>query len=330
MLGVRVKIKDAEKTKTFLINQKVMNFLYKPIKEKKYLVFPILKKKIPEKYEIIDIVFEQKVSKDYKQVFPPEIKDKLPNSYDIIGDILIIDFKGLEKYEQDISKALLNTHKSVKTILKKSGIHQGEFRTQPLKYVAGVNTKETIYKENNIKLILDVEEVFFSPRLSTERKRLFSKIKKDENVLVMFSGCGPYPISISKNTTAKRIIGIEKNPIAHNYAIQNLQLNKSTNINLINGDVRDEIPKLKTKFDRIIMPLPKDADSFLDLAFMVSKKGTIIHLYDFEHESEIEFGHKKIKIQSKLNKVNYKLLDTVKCGQYGPGKFRMCIDFVVK
>jgi tRNA (guanine37-N1)-methyltransferase len=329
MLGVKVKIQDAEFAKSYLIRNKIMDFSYKPIKKDKHLIFPILSKENINDYELIDIEFEQKISKNYKLKLPVKIQDKLPNSYDIIGEILIIDLGGLEVYEQEIAKALLDSHKSVKTILKKSGIHQGEFRTQPLSFVAGVNTKETIYKENNIRLKLDVENVFFSPRLSTERKRIFSKIKKDELVLVMFSGCGPYPITISRNTLAKQIIGIEKNPIAHKYAIENLSLNKIKNIELINADVRQEVPKINQKFDRIIMPLPKDADTFLDLAFMVSKKRTIIHLYDFEHESELELGIEKIKTKAKEAGINYEILDTVKCGQYGPGKFRICIDFKV-
>ena len=39
------------------------------------------------------------------------------------------------------------------------------------------------------------------------------------------------------------------------------------------GDVRDVVPKLKKKFDRILMPLPKSAEEFLDIALSASKKG---------------------------------------------------------
>ena len=78
----------------------------------------------------------------------------MPSSYDIIGDIIILDLdKALLRHKKDIAKALLKTHKSIKTILKKSGIHEGEFRTQPLEFVAGTNTKETIYRENNAAVI---------------------------------------------------------------------------------------------------------------------------------------------------------------------------------
>ena len=77
------------------------------------------------------------------------------------------------------------------------------------------------------------------------------------------------------------------------------------------------------KFDRVLMPLPKNAENFLDLAiFSVKKKGTI-HFYDFLHESEIpDEAIKKIKKHCKA-----KILNWVRCGQYSPRKYRVCIDF---
>ena len=137
-------------------------------------------------------------------------------------------------------------------------------------------------------------------------------------------------MATKKNTKAKKIIGIEKNPIAHKYAKKNILLNKVKNVEFICGDVRTEVPKLNEKFDRIIMPLPKDADTFLDTALLVAKKGTIIHLYDFEHETEFDKVKVKIKNAVEKAKVKYKILDVVKCGQYSPGKFRICADFIIK
>ena len=66
----------------------------------------------------------------------------------------------------------------------------------------------------------------------------------------------------SKNSPAKHIVGIEKNPIGHKYALENLRLNTKIagKIELLKGDVRKVAPKLKKKFDRILMPLPKSAE----------------------------------------------------------------------
>ena len=212
----------------------------------------------------------------------------LKTGFDTIGSIAIIEIPPeLVKKEKAIANELIGIHKNIVTVAKKVGIHSGEFRLQKLKVIAGKKTKETEYKENNVRLLLNVEKVYFSPRLSTERKRIMEKVKPGETVLVMFSGCGPYVCVIAKNTKAKEVYGVEINPIAHEYAEKNLLLNKIRNARLFLGDVRKIIPKLKKKFDRILMPLPKGAENFLDVALRAGKKGTIIHFYDFEHENDI-------------------------------------------
>lgn len=252
----------------------------------------------------------------------------LNRSYDVVGNIAILDIPPeLKSKAKVIGRRLISLNKNIKTVLKKSDIHKGEFRTQKLSYVAGVRTKETVHKENNALMMLDVEKVYFSPRLSTERKRVAGLVKPGERVLVMFSGCGPYPLVISKNSKAKDIVGIEKNRIAHDYALKNLLLNKAKNARFILGDVRDEVPKLEGKFDRIIMPLPKDADTFLDAAFKVAKKGSSIHLYLFLDKDEFGTGRQRVmKLANGCGK-KIKVAELVKCGQYSPRVFRVCLDF---
>ncbi|MEM3373769.1 MAG: tRNA (guanine-N1)-methyltransferase [Candidatus Woesearchaeota archaeon] len=339
MLVAKVKLKEAEKIKKILLEKKILIKGVKPEKDFEYIYFPVSEKIDLKNVSYLDKELEKKEKiTDYRELlnFTIEKKQRLPSSYDIIGDIIIIELKGYTKKEEiDIAKALLKINKNIKTILKKSGIFEGEFRTRKLSFVYGENKKETIHKENNVKIKLDVEKVYFSPRLSTERKRIYEQIKKPETILVMFSGSGVYPIVISKNTIAKNIIAIEKNEIAHKYALENQKINKTENILFINGDVKTEIPKLASKkiyFDRILMPLPKGAENFLDLAFLVSKKNTIIHFYDFEQETEIYKSEEKIKnaINNYNKKIHYEIKKIVKCGQYSPGKYRICVDFEIK
>jgi len=256
--------------------------------------------------------------------------EKLISSYDIIGSIAIIEIpQGLAKKEKLIAETLLKLHPNIKTVLKKAGAHAGRYRRQKLKVLAGKRTKTAEYKENNARLRLDVEKVYFSPRLSTERKRVFQLVKPKDSVLVMFSGCAPYPVVIAKNTKAKEVYGIELNPIAHKFGVENVKLNKLKNVILVRGDVKKAVPKLKKKFDRILMPLPKDAGDFLGSAFKASKKGTVIHFYDFANLDE--FNEKKEKIRNLCKKHNKKcrILKIVKCGSYSPRVFRICIDFKI-
>ena len=256
----------------------------------------------------------------------------IPSSYDIVGSILIFsDFpKELAKKERIIGETLLDLHKNIKTVCKKTRKYSGKYRTPKLKIIAGEKTKETMHKENNSRLKLDVEKVYFSSRLSTERKRIFGQIKKNESVLTMFSGCGAYPITIARNSNAKEVYGIEINPIAHKYALENLKLNKvEDKINLYLGDARKIMPKISKKFDRILMPLPKGAESYLDLALNKSKNKGMIHFYTFAEEDNYEPTTKAIIKKCEKQKKKCKILGIVKCGQFSPGVFRICVDFKV-
>ncbi len=213
-------------------------------------------------------------------IIPENLLNSVNRSFEIVGDIAITEINPeLIKYEQEIGEAIMKTNTSIKTVLKKSGIHSGEFRTQDLIHIAGENKKETIYNENGIKLIINPEKVYFSARLSVERQELMSKLEERKRVLIMFSGIGPYSfVALKKQPNLLRISSIELNPIGHDYAKKNLKLNKNLlkksnlfkeiiqflrennlpinekkiisnlneiKINFINGDVKKEIPKFK-------------------------------------------------------------------------------------
>jgi len=256
----------------------------------------------------------------------------VPSSFDVIGTILVFsDFpKQLVKKEKIIGEEILKNYKNIRSVYKKIAKYSGKFRTPRLKLISGEKNKETTYRENNVNLKLNIEKVYFSPRLSEERKRIYKQIKKNETVLVMFSGMGPYPVIISKNTDAKNILGIEINPIAHKYALENLKINKLKNVELRLGDVKNILPSIYKKFDRILMPLPKGAENYLKLALDKIKRNGVINFYSFSEEKKIPEIVNIINKECSKFKRNCKVLNIVKCGQFSPGVFRVCIDFKIK
>jgi len=82
-------------------------------------------------------------------------------------------------------------------------------------------------------------------------------------------------------------------------------------------------------FDRIVMPLPKDAELFLGDALYASKKGTMIHLYHFSNIDEVKNFKKKLTDIASQNKRNIKILNVVRCGDYSPKVHRFCFDIKV-
>lgn len=338
MYALKVPKKEAEDVKKFLLAKKNLSFEYKIIAKDDFVYFPLIHQiNLPKKYFIVSLKLPKKIineknlkEKLFKLLSPSQLL-KVKTSFDQIGSIAIIEIDGsLQKKEKIIGKALLGLYPHLKTVLKKAGLHEGVFRTQKMKLLAGKDTRETAYRENGVVLYLDVENVYFSPRLSNERKRIALQVKKGESILVMFSGCAPYPCVLAKNTRAKEIYGIELNPIAHKYGLKNIAANKLKNIFLYKGDVCKVIPRLKKKFDRILMPLPKFSADFLDIALSIAKKNAIIHFYDFLPENKFEEAVKKIRHACILAKKKCRILRTVKCGQYSPRTFRVCVDFNVE
>ena len=263
-----------------------------------------------------------------KQLTKKELA-KIRNAFDIVGDVAVLEIpRELNKKQKVIAAAVLKMHSNVKAVFKEIGGRSGKLRLQKLQWLAGEKRTETTAMENGVRLKLDVAKVYFSPRIASERKRIFQQVKKNEDVLVMFSGAAPYVIEIAKHTPAKRVYGIEVNKTGHKYALENVKLNKvEAKTKLFCGDVKRIMPKLK-KFDRILMPLPKGAEGYLELAFKHIKRNGIIHFYDFLPEEEIPTtAIKKIKnISSKLKK-KVKIIKTVKCGQLAPRAYRVCVDF---
>ncbi len=77
------------------------------------------------------------------------------------------------------------------------------------------------------------------------------------------------------------------------------------------------------------MPRPQLNDSFLEQAFMLSKKNTRIYYYDFCREDEINSIVEKIKLKAKNFKKKIKILNIKKAGEIAPYKIRVRIDFKI-
>jgi tRNA G37 N-methylase Trm5 len=264
-----------------------------------------------------------------KEILRDKLSDKelslVPTSFDVVGSILIFsDFsKELVKKEKLIANTLLSRLKNVKTVCKKTKKYSGRFRTPTLKIIGGENTKETIHKENSISLKLDVEKVYFSGRTSNERLRISKLVKKGEEILVMFSGCSPLPCVLSKNTPAKYIYGIEINKTAHNYATQNIKLNKLSNVFVINKDVRKTLPN----FYQNIIGL-KSSIKKKEIDSRLIYRPNIMEIHTFFEDFEKNFTKFKNSI-SKLIKQGYKVIvhqpfcsernfDMIYCNAFNP------------
>jgi len=249
---------------------------------------------------------------------------------DILGNIAIAKFSRDERKSSKIRQAreILKKIRSISTVLEKSGKFQGRLRLQKTKYLAGKNTKEVLCRENGCIFRFNADKCYFSPRLANERQEIANQISKKESVLVMFGGVAPFAIVIAKKAKPEKIASVEISRVCNNYARENVRRNK-VNVEIIQGDARRILPKMKEKFDRIIMTRPNLKDTFLDVAFPRVKKRGIIHYYGFCREDELEEMLSKIRTEAKKAGKKIKILKVKKAGDIGIRTFRFRIDLRV-
>ena len=209
------------------------------------------------------------------------------NSYDIVGDIAIIRLEPKPvKHRASIAETIMAVHMNVKTVLEQEGAVHGDFRLRKLTYLAGQKKTATLHNESGCTFKVDVEQCYFSPRLSNERMRIAEQVRKGEIVVNMFAGVGCFSILIAKHSEAERVYSIDLNPDAIGYAEENVRLNKVYGrVMPILGDAKEVIEgRLRHVADRVLMPLPEKASEYLPLAILaLTTKGGRIHYYDFEH-----------------------------------------------
>jgi tRNA (guanine37-N1)-methyltransferase len=251
---------------------------------------------------------------------------QVPGAYELIGDIAIIDQH--EENPTEIANILLQ-HKNIKTVFQAKSAVSGEFRTRDVLFLNGEKKTETIYKENGCRYLLDVTQVYFTPRLSTERTRIADQVKNGDKVVDMFAGIGPFSILIAKRFPGSQVIAIDKNPVAIKYLRRNVLLNKVKNIEIREGDARDEVCGIQDA-DHVIMNLPHNGLEFMDDAFRIIKKGGIIHFYAISHEDDLFDGILKeierVACESNLQVIP---LDRRIVRPYAPYQYNICIDLQV-
>lgn len=248
------------------------------------------------------------------------------NSFDLVGDILIIDIPQLlQNKEKQIGTKLLESVARAKVIAKREGPHHGTYRTRNLVIIAGEQRKETLHKENGITLQLNPWEVYYSVRSSNERLRIAKEITTGEKIAVLGSGTAPFPLVLAKHSRPALIIGIEKNPQAHSYAIKNLHINKLQHrVKLLLGDAGTLLPLQNIQYDRILNILPTNHIFFLPYSLQALRTGGILHHYAMVHQKKM--GEIIETIKKACHNAGHRIKDISikKCGHCGSQTDRCC------
>ena len=328
MKCVKVPLREINNTRIKLMSDGLMSMEYRIKTTDEYGYIPITDD--IEGYAIEDIELEptKRVPHNFAEILEdeltPEEIENLKTSFDTIGDIVILEIPDeLQDKKQLIGDAAYKFTKRKAIYMKKSAI-KGTIRVRDLEFLSGVDDSVTIHKEHGARLKLDVREVYFSPRLATERKRVMESVRDGEKILDMFCGIGPFPIVIARNKDVD-ITAVDINEAAIKYLNENIMMNKlKGNIESYCGDVREVSKWFKTKFDRIIMNLPGLAYTFLDVAVDLIEDNGIINYYEFS--DSYETGIKRLEDACKKAGKQVEIINTRKVKSISPDEWHVAID----
>ena len=225
------------------------------------------------------------LKKALENILSQEESAELFSSFDQIGEIIVLRIPdSLKSKKKIIGETLLDKVKTTRSVFYQSSPVEGEFRTRNLEILAGEDNTETEYKENGCRFLVDVEKVFFSPRLSTERERISRLVSDGEVMINMFGGVGMFSILAAKMKNCT-VYNIDINPDASLLCEKNIKRNKlKGNVISLNDDATKIIEnKLQNLADRVLMLLPEKSDEFLDIAALAVKNNGIIHYYSHIH-----------------------------------------------
>ncbi|MBS3817438.1 MAG: class I SAM-dependent methyltransferase family protein [Candidatus Thermoplasmatota archaeon] len=284
-------------------------------------------------YEVVEKEVEERerIERNYEDLvdIPEELKTYLPSSYDIVGDIALIKLpEELGSYKGNIGEAILETHKNLETVLEDRGVH-GKFRIREVRHIAGKEKTVTVYREHGAEFEIDVSEVYFSPRLATERWRVVKKVKEDETVFDMFAGAGPYTVLIGREVDVDHIYSVDLNPKAVKFLMKNVERNDlGTKVTTYEGDARKIAERLKV--DRIIMNLPHSSEEFIRPALKALDDKGMIHYYEIGEESEKEERLQKLLSEIREENLEVDVKEEREVRTYSATQVQMAYDLYLE
>lgn len=215
------------------------------------------------------------------QTLPGDVLNWEP-SYERLGDLAIIDEDDPVTAES-IAEALMTSDLPIEGVLNRASKIKGQTRTRDWEVLRGDRT-QTVHREYGSEFALDLESVYFSPRLATERHRVIEQVQNGEQVFDMFAGVGPYAIPMARQ--GAQVVATDVNETAIEYLRENAERNgMEKRISAIAADVREIAPEYEGWADRIVMNLPHSAGEFLETAVVLAGDSARIHYYDIQHES---------------------------------------------
>ena len=272
----------------------------------------------------VTVAFRDLPTRETQQL-PDDILGFEP-SYERLGEIIILDEDDPDR-AREIADAMVASDIPVETVVNRASKVKGDLRVRDWEVLVG-ETTEAVHREYGCEFLVDIAEVYFSPRLATERHRVVQQVESGEQAFDMFAGVGPFAVPMAKR--GAEVVGCDLNPVAVEYLRENAERNGvADRVTGIAGDVREVATDWEGWADRLVANLPHSANDFVDTAVALAGDDCVLHYYDIQHEDDL-FGPGERAIRQAVadagDEYDVEVLTRHEVRSYAPHETNVCLD----
>jgi len=318
---VRVPREDGEATRAALAERDLVDGDHEITVADGWLFVPVTDPTaVPDEYDVVT----HEVPVREGQTLPADILGWAP-TYERLGEVVILDEDNPER-ARAAAEAVMDSSLPAATVINRASKVKGETRVRDWDVLAGDGT-EAVHREYGCEFLVDIAEVYFSPRLATERHRVVEQVAAADHLFDMFAGVGPFVIPAAKRGAT--CVGVDLNPAAIDYLRENARRNGVAEcVTAHEGDVRKVVDH--EGYDgwasRVVMNLPHSADDFLDSAVRLAGDDCVLHYYDIQHEDD-PFGPGERAIRDAATPAYDVTVETRhEVRSYAPHELNVCLD----
>ena len=316
---VRVPREDGEAARQRLAAADLVDGDFEIVHEDGALFIPVTDPAaVPDQFDVIT----RDAPRRETQTTPAELVD-FPASYERLGEVVIVDEDDPDR-ARALAAAIEASDIPAKTVLNRASKIRGVERVRDWEVLAGEGT-EAVHREYGCEFALDLADVYFSPRLATERHRVTEQVEPGERAVDMFAGVGPFAVPFAKR--GADVVGVDINEAAIEYLRENAERNGvADRVTAIHGDVREVAPEYEDWADRLVMNLPHSADEFLDSAVRMAGEEAVVHYYDIQHQDDL-FGPGEAAIRAAAEPDYEVTVETRhRVRSYAPREYNVVLD----
>jgi len=197
-----------------------------------------------------------------------------PSRWERIGDIVLVRLAEPARPFAAAIGRTLGTVLHARTVVEIAAPVQGPMRTPDIRVLWGDGT-ETVHVEGGVRYKLDVGRVMFSSGNLSERLGVARLVRPGDVIVDLFAGIGYFTLPIAVRARPQRVYACELNPVAFEYLLENVRLNRAQNVLPLLGDCRATAP---VGVADVVLMGHFDAAQFLDVAFRsLRASGTIVY-----------------------------------------------------